>query len=60
MGNKIVALLATLLCSESYTIRNPVSWAVTNDLLEEELGTASDEEVAPALLVDNVDRKSVV
>ncbi|XP_041930234.1 protein CREG2 [Alosa sapidissima] len=49
-----MALLATMLGSESYTIRNPVSWAVTNDILEEELATASDEEVAPALLVDNV------
>ncbi|XP_062390092.1 protein CREG2 [Sardina pilchardus] len=49
-----MALLATVLSSESYTIRNPVSWAVTNDILEEELATASDEEVAPALLVDNV------
>lgn len=45
---------ATIFCSESYTIRNPVSWAVTNDILEEEVGTASDEEVAPALLANNV------
>lgn len=52
----VIALLfhATILCGDSYTIRNPVSWAVTNDILEEEVGAASDEEVAPALLVNNV------
>uniref|UniRef100_A0A8C2KFT6 Cellular repressor of E1A-stimulated genes 2 n=1 Tax=Cyprinus carpio TaxID=7962 RepID=A0A8C2KFT6_CYPCA len=45
--------LATLLCvGEGYTIRSAVSWAVTSDVVEEELDTLSDE--APAVLVDNI------
>ncbi|KAJ8410002.1 hypothetical protein AAFF_G00210430 [Aldrovandia affinis] len=38
-------------CSEGYAILNSVSWAVTSDD-EGELETTSNEEAAPALLVD--------
>lgn len=49
----LVTALATLLCvGEGYTIRSAVSWAVTSDVVEEELDTLSDE--APAVLVDNI------
>ncbi|KAK6292461.1 protein CREG2 [Coregonus clupeaformis] len=51
-----LALFAALLClCENYTLRNSVSWAVaSNDVVvEEELDAVSEEEVAPALLVDN-------
>lgn len=46
----LVALL-TVCFGESYTIRSSVSWAVTNDVVDEELDTHSDE--TPAVLVDN-------
>ncbi|XP_062312567.1 protein CREG2 [Osmerus eperlanus] len=52
-----LALFATLLClCENYTLRNSVSWAVTSNdvVVEGELDAVSEEEVAPALLVDNV------
>lgn len=49
----LVIVVKTLLCvGVSYTIRSSVSWAVTNDVVEEELDTHSDE--APAVLVDNI------
>jgi len=49
----LVIAVKTLLCvSDSYTIRSSVSWAVTNDVVDEELDTHSDE--APAVLVDNI------
>uniref|UniRef100_A0A4W5NCK0 Cellular repressor of E1A-stimulated genes 2 n=1 Tax=Hucho hucho TaxID=62062 RepID=A0A4W5NCK0_9TELE len=51
-----LALFAALLrLCESYTLRNSVSWAVaSNDVVVEgELDAVSEEEVAPALLVDN-------
>lgn len=48
-----VIVVKTLLCvGESYTIRSSVSWAVTSDVVDEELDTHSDE--APAVLVDNI------
>ncbi|KAI2660489.1 Protein CREG2 [Labeo rohita] len=49
----LVTALTTLLCvGETYTIRSSVSWAVTSDVVDEELDTHSDE--APAVLVDNI------
>lgn len=49
----LVIAVKTLLCvCDSYTIRSSVSWAVTNDVVDEELDTHSDE--APAVLVDNI------
>ncbi|KAM6985816.1 protein CREG2 [Aplochiton taeniatus] len=52
-----VAFLAiTFYLCESYTLRNSVSWAVSSNdvVVEGELDPVSEEEVAPALLVDNV------
>lgn len=51
-----LALFAATLCfCENYTLRNSVSWAVTSNdvVVEGELDAVSEEEVAPALLVDN-------
>ncbi|XP_057192071.1 protein CREG2 [Triplophysa rosa] len=47
----LVALM-TVCFSQGYTIRSSVSWAVTNDVVDEELDPHSDE--TPAVLVDNI------
>ncbi|KAG5833242.1 hypothetical protein ANANG_G00273840 [Anguilla anguilla] len=47
----LVVLAAVFRPSEGYAILNSVSWAVTNDV-EGELEANSNEEAAPALLVD--------
>ncbi|XP_051565290.1 protein CREG2 [Myxocyprinus asiaticus] len=48
----LLIALMTLCVGECYTIRSSVSWAVTKDVVDEELDTHSDE--APAVLVDNI------
>lgn len=48
----LLVAFMTVCFSEGYTIRSSVSWAVTNDVVDEELDPHSDE--APAVLVDNV------
>lgn len=48
----LLAALLTACFSDGYTIRSSVSWAVTNDVVDEELDPHSDE--APAVLVDNI------
>lgn len=42
----------TVCFSQGYTIRSSVSWAVTNDVVDEELDPHSDE--TPDVLVDNI------
>lgn len=52
----VALFVVTFYLCESYTLRNSVSWAVSSNdvVVEGELDTVSEEEVAPALLVDNV------